>query len=131
MYTSNVKKKLKIFEFFFSFSEFHANFLLSFQRFPFDSTNPICFGFAFSLEYIMMLYIVQMSACIISMGFGAYTFIIALTEDIKIGISTINYAAKTQADRLEIVEQISNFIEIHLNAKQLSESIYIEAFFLN
>ena len=62
-------------------------------------------------------------ALVLSIGFGAYTFIIALTEDIKISISTIQDDIKTQADRLVIFKQFSDFIEIHLNAKQLTHNL--------
>lgn len=68
------------------------------------------------------MYMVYNVACILSIGFGAYTFITAMTEDIKINLHAINDNTKTEADRLSIIKEFSDFIEIHSNARQLSAS---------
>lgn len=69
----------------------------------------------------MMTCIVYNVACVLSIGFGAYTFIIALTEDMKINVNAINDNTNIKANRSEIVEQFSDFIETHSRATQLSE----------
>lgn len=69
----------------------------------------------------MLMYILYAVACILAIGFGAYMFIIALTDDIKINTNAINENIKTKANQLKIVEQFSDFIETHSSAKELSE----------
>lgn len=94
---------------------------MTIQRFPFDSKTPIGYMVSFVLEYLMLMYVSYAVACILSIGFGAYSFIIAMTEDIKINVNITNDDIKIKKNRSKIVEQISDFIEIHSNAKQLSE----------
>lgn len=67
------------------------------------------------------MYMVYSVACTLSIGFGAYMFIIALTDDIKHNLNAINDNIKGRADRLKIVEQFSDFIEIHWSAKKLNK----------
>lgn len=70
----------------------------------------------------MLMYMLYNVACILEFGFGAYTFIIALTEDIKINLNAINDKTQTKADRVSIIKEFSGFIKIHSRARQLSAS---------
>lgn len=66
------------------------------------------------------MYMLYNVGCILSIGLGAYTFITALIEDIKINLNAINEETKIEANRLQMIEHFSDYIEIHSRAKQLT-----------
>lgn len=80
--------------------------------------DPIGYKVAFILQSQLMVYQMFNVACILSIGFGAYLFIMTLTEDLKMRIAAINECGKNQASELDALEKVTEFIQLHSDTKQ-------------
>lgn len=90
-------------------------------RFPFVWKNPFGFLAVSTMEYVMFLQGMKIGACILVLGIGSFLYAIALSKIIKKILFAIN--RNTQCDKIDssiFVEQIVEFMELHLSAQQLS-----------
>lgn len=60
-------------------------------------------------------------SCIATLGIGGFIFALAICEDIKIDLSSIQKSGKRAENKSKIVEQLSQFIQYHSEMKQLSQ----------
>lgn len=88
------------------------------KRFPWNMKDPIGYIVAFILQSQLMVYQMFNVACILSIGFGAYLFIMTLTEDLKMRIAAVNECGKNQASELDALEKVTEFIHLHSDTKQ-------------
>lgn len=90
----------------------------------FDTQNPIGFTTAITLQYIAVSYLLHVTACVLSIGVGAYIFAIATTKEIERAVNDFNIVAKgrtTAANHAFLMSQFSVFIDAHSTVKQLSK----------
>lgn len=70
----------------------------------------------------MTLYTQFFSASLISLAVGSFLFIISVVEDIKINLHSIHKATKNpKKSELQVLNEMSHFIQLHTDAKQLIE----------
>lgn len=95
--------------------------IFAFQRFPFDSKDPVGYLIAVILEYIMYGYDCFIIACTLALGVGAFWFAACACKEIQHILNLINakaHAKKHRNDELKVF--FEEFINTHLTVKQLS-----------
>lgn len=85
-------------------------------RFPFDWENPIGYGIAVMIEFIITTYICFIMGILISFGIEAILLGITLTKHIRNLLHEFNKGVKS--------EQLINYVEFHSALKQLSKSLF-------
>lgn len=94
------------------------------RRFPFDTNNPIGYVFAAILQYQVLKYNLLIAANVLPTLIGVFFIAIALTNDIKNDLNSINENAKMEDNRLEMMmKQLCKFIEFHSTLKQFSDLV--------
>lgn len=94
-------------------------FFCSFQRFPFDTTNPIGYLFAVIFEYILVGYQCFIVACTLSLFIGVFWFVISAIEEFQHILSIINDKAQANVDQSnELKILFREFIDAHGITKQ-------------
>lgn len=63
-----------------------------------------------------------------NLSIGSYLYGIAYSKAIKGSLFTINQSIQAQADPSILLEQLTEFLELHSNAKQLSEHKSLNTF---
>lgn len=86
-------------------------------RLPYDWKNPIG-------------YLVAVSALLLWALFGVFMFATALVKDLNGVLHSINSMINDKESRNEMYKELSEFIRIHANAKQLSWESYF-LYFIN
>lgn len=59
--------------------------------------------------------------CLAIFGIGTCFLLFPLAKDMKLNLKTINNSAKCKQNRLEMVEELSEFVEFHSKLIQLSQ----------
>lgn len=91
------------------------------SRFPFDVKNLVGYLIAFILEYTMVSYVFYFIACIISLAIGSFVLLMGLINDLNENLKTINGNVETDRTDFQIMFQLSEFVQFHSHAKQLSK----------
>lgn len=81
------------------------------DRLPFDWKNPFGFIIAIVLESIGIWFGVSFTACLVTFGIGSYLFEITFTKIIKRSLRNINHSAKKKKSKIELMKQLSDYIE--------------------
>lgn len=89
-------------------------------RIPFDWKNPIGFLMTAIILYAICQYTLAYAAFMACYGIRLNFYIVSLTEDIESHLNEMNNGIRNGADRSEISDQISEYIQLHSDAKQLS-----------
>lgn len=89
-------------------------------RFPFDTNSPNEYLIAFIFQYMMVLVAAFISLGVITISIGTSLMLVSIIKDLKADLRSLNENAK-KGNRLQIFKQLFKFIELHSNAKQLSE----------
>lgn len=76
----------------------------------------------------MATYGFAICACVMNLSIGSYLYGIAYSKAIKGSLFTINQSIQAQADPSILLEQLTEFLELHSNAKQLSEHKSLNTF---
>lgn len=99
-----------------------AVYCLIFQckRFPFDRRKPTGYLAAVTLQFIMSTYGFALVANLSCFGIGCYFFALSLIDDLKSILESISESLKIKTDRPSIPAKLTEFIQIHSMAKQLS-----------
>lgn len=95
---------------------------LAFERFPFNSNTLIGYSIAALLQYLMVVYEYVIFACTLSLGIGAFCWVISATTEIRRILHKIRNEAKAnncQPNEMKLF--LSEFIYAHVIAKKLSE----------
>lgn len=87
------------------------------RRFPFDWKDPFLYALAMTVEYSITMDLFYFVSCLTTLKIGTLLFTVAITIDIKRSINSIGKPKKKQT---QIFTELSNFIQFHLKAKQLS-----------
>lgn len=90
------------------------------RRFPFNWKDPFFYALAMTIEYLVTIDLFYFVSCLISLKIGTLLFSIAITKDIKRSLHSINKMAKSNNKHAQIFIELTNFVEFHLKAKQLS-----------
>lgn len=101
------------------------NFALN-CRLPFDWQNPFGYIMAVIIQCVLCFGICREAICPMTFGIATFFMLIAITEDVKGDVFSINMAAhnkSTTENRIRISQQLSEFIQFHWSAKQLSEKL--------
>lgn len=115
---SNINHLRKLFIGLFPYM--HFCFCFWTWRFPFDWKNPIGYSCAVILEYLMTACIANFVGSLAILGISTYLMGAAINKDIRRNLHSINDNTEIKKNRLIIIEQFSDFIQIHSMAKQLS-----------
>lgn len=99
-------------------------------RLPYDWKNPIGYLVAVSALLLWALFPFQYMGCIITLAFGVFMFATALVKDLNGVLHSINSMINDKESRNEMYKELSEFIRIHANAKQLSWESYF-LYFIN
>lgn len=94
---------------------------LPFERFPFDWRNPLGFFIAISIQYTVATHLLAICACVMNLAVGSFLYAIGLCDFIKGYLLSINQNARARADPSILLEQLTEFLEMHSSLKQLSE----------
>lgn len=76
---------------------------------------------AVALEYVLNAHIYYFVANLVAMGIGGLLFNLSMIDDIKNNFNSVNEIVKRNGTLPEIYKKISHSIQLHSNAKQLSE----------
>lgn len=95
------------------------------KRFPFDRRRPTGYLAAVTLQFIMSTYGFVLVANLSCFGIGFYFLALPLIDDLKRILKSINKSLKIKADRPSVTAKLTEFIQIHSMAKQLSRFRYI------
>lgn len=68
----------------------------------------------------MVAYVFYFIACIISLAIESFVLVMGLINDLNENLKTINENVKTDGTPFQIVCQLSEFVQFHSQAKQLS-----------
>lgn len=91
-----------------------------FCRFPFDWKNPRGFLLTAVIINVLAQLAIRYAAIIIAYGVGTNLCIVAVTEDVKQHLCTINDGIKMgSVDHAKTHRQISEYVELHSDSKQL------------
>lgn len=90
------------------------------KRFPFDRRKPAGYLAAVTLQFIMSTYGFALVANMSCFGIGCYFFALSLIDDLKSILESISKSLKHKMDRPSIPAKLTEFIQIHSMAKQLS-----------
>lgn len=96
--------------------------LFSICRLPFNWKDPVFYALAMTVEYSITMVLFYFIACLISLKIGTLLFSIAISEDIKRSLHSINTISKRKAGHARIFTHLVNFVESHVEAKQLSNT---------
>lgn len=89
------------------------------KRYPFDWRTPIGYFVAIFIDYIIMGYAYFTVACTVTLGIGAYCFVISATEEVQRILHSIHQKAHSnQSSALNIL--LPKYIHAHRIVKQLS-----------
>lgn len=89
-------------------------------RIPFDWKNPIGFLMTAIILYAICQYTLLYAAHMTSYGISLNFYIVSLTGDIKSHLNEMNNGMRNGADFSEISDRITEYIQLHTDAKQLS-----------
>lgn len=78
------------------------------------------FLFAVVISYVFTDFIATFIAHILSTGIGTNLFLVSLTKDIQRILIQINESGKTTSQRSQTMKHISEYVQFHSNAKELS-----------
>lgn len=90
-------------------------------RFPFDSKQPMGYVIAFTLQVLLAMCLFTITAACIAVGFGTFLLTISVTKDIKDDFILINKIAKIKKKHAPALKRLTELIQYHSDAKQLSE----------
>lgn len=91
------------------------------NRFPFDWKNPFGFMMANILQYVGTLAtFIALGACL-CFGIGTFILLLAIADDVKCEISSINQIHQTKSNRLLMFERFAKLINFHTDVKKLDE----------
>lgn len=96
---------------------------LDFNRMPFDWKNPTGFLVAVIIQYIFDVITLSVSAWSAALNIGAVLFIFTLIKDIRRSLKPINDNAKSTTRKRQAMQQLSDYIQLHSNVKQLSKMV--------
>lgn len=95
-------------------------------RFPFDTKQPLAYSVASILQFLFTACISTITAVCVAVGLGTFLLAISLTKDIQNDFILINKNAKSKRKRGHALKQLSELIQYHASAKQLSEPLLFE-----
>lgn len=93
------------------------------KRFPFDTKNPIGYLAACSLQYAHLSYEFFFLANLVTLGVGSFFMALTVIEDLKGILRSINDQCtkkRSMKKRLEALNQLREFVQMHSIIKQLS-----------
>lgn len=94
--------------------------LFKIQRLPFDWRTPTGYFLAIVIQYIQTCYTFLFATSALSLGIGMYFIGNAIIKDICASLNAIDDNAKFDGNRMQIIDQISDFIETHSCVLELS-----------
>lgn len=98
----------------------HFHHFSSFERTPFDWRTPWGYVVAFGVLWIAAFFLLVIFTCSLSLFTGSCTILIAFAEDIKVEIWAIDKANRNTRALLKFRACLFEYIQLYLNAKQLS-----------
>lgn len=108
---------------------FYAHYMMKYEicfflfekcRLPFDWKNPIGYLIAVTLQYIIAIYAAIFMSCIVTLGFGAFLFAVAVNKISKQSLYTICKKAKHKTSQTHLLKRLHEFIHFYSSVKQLS-----------
>lgn len=94
-------------------------------RLPFEYTNPYGYFIAFSIQCATIFVMCKGCSCGLNFFIGTCTFLITIASDIK--EEMVSFTITRANSQLETKQQLSEFVDLHSNAKQLSwKKMFIE-----
>lgn len=92
-------------------------------RFPFDWKNPVGFLMTAIIAYALFQHTLSCATYMVCYGIGMNFYIVSLIEDIKCHLNVINNNIRTEVNRIEISNQISEYLQLHSDSTQLSSLV--------
>lgn len=92
-------------------------------RLPFDWKNPIGYSFAVIIQYLLTARVLTFGAGAMALGYGTFLVLLSLAKDTEGDLNLINKSPKAKRDQTLILERLSEFIQNHSHAKQLSDDV--------
>lgn len=80
-------------------------------RFPFDTKKPIGYLGAVALQYMQLVYEFFLLANLITIGVGAFLYLMTTTKDIKYVLHLISLFAQAKRNRQRTIKQYKEFVE--------------------
>lgn len=99
-------------------------------RFPFEVQNPIGYSIAVCLEYLFTLNLELLTMSIMVIAIGPCLILISMTKDLKYNLHILDISARLKEDPVKIVRDFSEFIQLHSDAKQLSQQKKLDFTFI-
>lgn len=100
------------------------NSIFNIQRFPFDWRTPAGYIFAVATQYTLTLYLFMYAATALSTALGGCFVGKPTVKDIRISINLVNGIANFDGNRIQMIEQLSDFVEGHSCLLELNISIH-------
>lgn len=90
-----------------------------YARFPFDTKTPIGYAIAVLFQYTLFIYEFHLLACLVSLAIGSFAFAMAMAEDIKSVLLSVNFCAHGKRNQLQsVLKYCIEFIEVQSSIKQ-------------
>lgn len=91
------------------------------NRFPFDYRSPLGYLVTGPIEYGIEWCIAGCSNCASIMVIGSGFMLISLTKDLSTELRNCNEISENPTKQFELYKKLSEFVELHSDAKQLSD----------
>lgn len=104
-----------------------ATFFLNVKilRLPFDWKTPSGYLIAVIFQSMLAAYHFFLTSTITTFGIGTYLFLLSPIEDIKVNFDSTTHRKPNmqRTPRIRNVRKLCEFVEIHADSKQLSDSV--------
>lgn len=121
------KSNVVIHEFFYSsfslYLSWPSHYIWNFSatRFPFDIKNLFGYLIAFTLQGCMIAFSLFFVSSLISLLIGSYFMLTSLTKDLQKELNWIDDSLENEENCVQIVTQLSEFVQFHSESKQFSK----------
>lgn len=105
--------------------QWHWLILILCLRLPFDWRQPSTYLIAFLLQFASIFCIVQSCTCNLSLLFGSCQVLISFTRDLLEQLNILSEIIHRERNRMELNVKLSEFIQFHSTAKELSEFPFV------
>lgn len=90
------------------------------RRFPWDWRTPVGYFIAVFIQYILTSYVFALGTFALVIGLGCILNGRTVVKDICASLNAFNDIANSDANRIQMIEQLSDFLDTHSNLIELS-----------
>lgn len=92
---------------------------MTIRRFPWDWRTPAGYLVAVIIQYILTSYVFLFGALALAIGLGCILFGRSIVKDACASLNLFNDIANSDGDRMQMNEQLADFLETHSSLIEL------------